>query len=175
MRQSPAISHFEIPMKKSRNLKIEGFMSAAADEARKGMNRNEGGPFGAVVVRDNRVIARAHNRVIKTNDPTAHAEVLAIRAASRALGRFDLSDCVIVSTCEPCPMCLAAIYWAKIRRLYYGCSNKDAARIGFDDRYIYQVLNGHIKKPRLKAVQAGRDSCLPLFRAWSAKKDKVRY
>jgi len=150
-------------------------MSAAAAEARRGMDRNEGGPFGAVVVRDGRVIARGHNRVIKTHDPTAHAEVEAIRKASRKLGRFDLSDCFIVSTCEPCPMCLAAIYWAKIRRLYHACSNKDAARIGFDDRYIYQVLRGKIKRPRLKAIQTERDSCLPLFRAWSKKKDKTRY
>jgi len=150
-------------------------MAAAAAEARRGMDRNEGGPFGTVVVRDGRIIARAHNRVIRTHDPTAHAEVEVIRKASRLLGRFDLSDCFIVSTCEPCPMCLAAIYWAKIRRLYYGCSNKDAARIGFDDRYIYQVLKGRVKTPRLKAFQVERNSCLPLFRAWSAKADKVRY
>ncbi|MCJ7611584.1 MAG: nucleoside deaminase [Candidatus Aminicenantes bacterium] len=139
------------------------------------MNRNEGGPFGAVIIRNDRVVARAHNRVVKTHDPTAHAEVLAIRAASRTLGRFDLSDCVIVSTCEPCPMCLAAIYWAKIRRLYYGCTQEDAARIGFDDRYIYQVLKGQIKKPRLRSINIERDSCLKLFQAWSGKKDKVRY
>jgi len=150
-------------------------MSASAAEARRGMNKNEGGPFGAVVVQNGRIIARAHNRVIKTHDPTAHAEVEAIRKASKALGRFDLSDCYVVSTCEPCPMCLAAIYWAKIRRLYYGCSNKDAARIGFDDRYIYEVLRGQVKTPRLKSVQVDRDSCLPLFRAWSEKMDKTRY
>jgi len=154
---------------------IEELIAAAAAEALRGMNNNEGGPFGAVVVRDGRIISKAHNRVLKTHDPTAHAEVEAIRKASRVLGRFDLSDCVIVSTCEPCPMCLAAIYWAKIRRLYYGCSNKDAARIGFDDRYIYQVLRGEIKRPRLLSIQVGRDSCLPLFRAWSKKKDKTRY
>jgi len=150
-------------------------MAEAAAEARRGMDRNEGGPFGAVVVQNGRIIARAHNRVIKAHDPTAHAEVEAIRKASKALGRFDLSDCYIVSTCEPCPMCLAAIYWAKIRRLYYACSKEDAARIGFDDRYIYEVLRGEIKRPRLLSMQLGRDSCLPLFRAWSAKADKVRY
>jgi len=155
--------------------RIREFMTAAVREASRGMNNNEGGPFGAVVVQDGRIIARAHNRVIKTHDPTAHAEVEAIRKASKTLGRFDLSDCFIVSTCEPCPMCLAAIYWAKIRRLYFGCSNKDAARIGFDDRYIYQVLRGEIKGPRLKAIQTERDSCLPPFRAWEVKKDKIRY
>jgi len=150
-------------------------MSAAAAEARRGMNRNEGGPFGAVIVRNGRIVAQAHNRVIKTHDPTAHAEVLAIRKVSRILGRFDLSDCALYSTCEPCPMCLSAIYWAKIRRLYYGCTQEDAARIRFDDRYIYQVLKGQVKKPRLTSIQIERDSCLKLFQAWSGKKDKVRY
>jgi len=162
-------------MNKPKNSKIEGYMTAAAAEARRGMEHNEGGPFGAVVVRGDRIIARAHNRVIKTHDPTAHAEVEAIRKASRLLGRFDLSDCLVVSTCEPCPMCLAAVYWAKIRLLYFGCSKEDAARIGFDDRYIYRVLKGRIKSPRLKAEQVGKETCLPLFRAWSKKKDKTRY
>jgi guanine deaminase len=139
------------------------------------MDRNEGGPFGAVVVHKGRVVARAHNRVIKTHDPTAHAEVQAIRRASKKLGRFDLSDCEVYSTCEPCPMCLAALYWAKVRRVYYGCGQEDAARVGFDDRYIYGVLQGKVKKPRLKAVRVERDACLELFKAWAAKKDKVRY
>lgn len=151
------------------------FMALAAAEARRGMTRNEGGPFGAVIVRKDRIVARAHNRVIKTHDPTAHAEILALRKASQALGRFDLSDCTLYSTCEPCPMCLAAAYWAKIRRLYYGCSREDAARIRFDDRYIYQVIKGRVARPRLKAVQVERESCLPLFRAWERKTDKVRY
>ncbi len=150
-------------------------MAAAIREASRGMNANEGGPFGAVVVRNGRTVARAHNRVIKTHDPTAHAEVLALRAASRALRRFDLSDCILVSTCEPCPMCLAAAYWAKIRKLYFGCTKEDAARIRFDDRYISQVLKGQVKTPRLRSINIERDSCLKLFQAWSGKKDKVRY
>src|SRR5512136_691190 len=110
------------------------FMRMAIREAEKGMRRNEGGPFGAVIVKDGKVVARAHNRVIKTNDPTAHAEVVAIRKATAKLKRFDLSDCEIYASCEPCPMCFAAIHWAKMRTLYFGCSRKDAAAIGFDDK-----------------------------------------
>jgi guanine deaminase len=150
-------------------------MAAAIREARRGLERNEGGPFGAVVVRHGNVVARAHNRVVKSHDPTAHAEILALRKASRRLGRFDLSDCEVYSTCEPCPMCLAALYWAKVRRLYYGCTREDAARIHFDDRHIYRVIQGRISRPRLKAVRIEREACLPLFRAWARKKDKVRY
>jgi guanine deaminase len=151
------------------------FMAIAIREARRGMEHNEGGPFGAVVVRGGQVVARAHNRVIKTHDPTAHAEILAIRRASKKLGRFDLSDCAIYSTCEPCPMCLAAIYWAKIRRLYYGCTKEDAARIRFDDRHIYGVLKGTVKRPRLKSVRIDRDDCLGLFRTWVKKRNRVQY
>jgi guanine deaminase len=150
-------------------------MAAAIREARRGLERNEGGPFGAVVVRHGNVVARAHNRVVKSHDPTAHAEILALRKASRRLGRFDLSDCEVYSTCEPCPMCLGALYWAKVRRLYYGCTREDAARIHFDDRYIYGVIQGRIASPRLKAVRLKREACLTLFRAWARKKDKVRY
>jgi len=151
------------------------FMSIAIREARRGMDRGEGGPFGAVVVRAGQVAAKAHNQVIKAHDPTAHAEILAIRRASKKLRRFDLSDCAIYSTCEPCPMCLAAIYWAKIRRLYFGCTKEDAARIRFDDRTIYGVLKGTVKRPRLKSVRTDRDACLGLFRAWARKRNRVQY
>jgi len=151
------------------------FMQLAIREAFSGMNKGEGGPFGAVIVHKNRVIAKAHNKVIGTNDPTAHAEILAIRKASKALGRFNLLDCEIYATSQPCPMCMAAIYWAKMRRLFYGCTKEDAAKIHFDDRYLYQVFRGTAKKSRLKAIQLDRNSCLTLFRAWAAKKDKVPY
>ncbi len=153
----------------------QALMLAAVREARRGMTRGEGGPFGAVVVLQGRIVARAHNRVIASHDPTAHAEVLAIRRAARRLSRFDLSDCVLYTTCEPCPMCLAAAYWAKIRRLYYGCTRADAARIRFDDRYIYRVIEGRVKLPRLKAYPLERSACLALFRTWERKTDKVRY
>lgn len=150
-------------------------MEAAIREGRRGVKRGDGGPFGAVLVEGGRIVARAHNRVVKTHDPTAHAEVLALRAASRRLGRFDLSDCVLYSTCEPCPMCLAAAYWAKIRTLYFGCTRDDAARIGFDDSYIYRVIQGKVRRPRLRPNALGRESCLELFKAWRQKKDRVPY
>jgi len=150
-------------------------MKLAIQEALKGMNANQGGPFGAVLVRNGKIISRAHNQVIKNNDPTAHAEILAIRKASKKLGRFDLSDCEIYTTCEPCPMCLAAIHWAKLKKLYYGCTKKDAARINFDDKFIYEAIRGTAKKQKVKAVQIKREECLRLFSAWSKKKDKVQY
>lgn len=150
-------------------------MDLACKEALRGMNNNEGGPFGAVIVKDGKVIAKAHNRVIKTNDPTAHAEIVAIRKASKKLGRFDLADCQIYSTCEPCPMCLAAIHWAKMKMLYYGCTKKDAANINFDDKFIYDVIKEVAKKPQVKKFQVDRDACLRLFTAWKEKEDKVPY
>jgi guanine deaminase len=149
-------------------------MRLAVREARRGMDRNEGGPFGAVVVRGDEVVGRGHNRVLKTNDPTAHAEIIAVRRAARKLGRFDLSDCEIYATCEPCPMCLGAILWARIRHVYYGCTAEDAARVGFDDRKIYDVVRGR----RGGAVQIrplGRKECLSLFEAWRKKPDKIPY
>jgi guanine deaminase len=129
------------------------FMKVAFDEAEIGLKKNHGGPFGAVIVKDGKVIAKAHNEVLKTNDATAHAEITAIRIASKKLKRFDLSDCQVYSTCEPCPMCFSAMHWAKIRKLYYGCTRKDASDIGFDDR----------------------DDCLIPFRQWKLKKNKRKY
>jgi guanine deaminase len=151
------------------------FMNIAIKEAYNGMNKNEGGPFGAVVVQNGKVIARAHNQVIQTNDPTSHAEIVAIRKASKKLGRFDLSDCELYSVCEPCPMCFAAIHWAKIKRLYFACTRRDAARIGFDDNYIYKVIKGTATKQQVKISQMGREKCLPLFNAWGKKPDKTQY
>jgi len=151
------------------------FMALAVREALKGMNGNEGGPFGAVIVRDKKVIAKDHNKVVRTNDPTAHAEMLAIRKASQKLGRFNLSDCEMYSTCEPCPMCLAAIHWAKMKKLYFGCTRKDAARIGFDDASIYQVIRGTAAKRQVVLKQMHRQECLHLFDIWEKKPDKVRY
>jgi guanine deaminase len=151
------------------------FMEVALKEARQGMEKNEGGPFGAVIVKNSIVIAKAHNQVILTNDPTAHAEILAIRKAAKKLGRFNLSDCEIYSTCEPCPMCLAAIHWAKMKKFYFGCTGKDAARIGFDDRTIYQVIRGTAAKKHLVMKQMHRQECLHLFKIWEKKPDKVRY
>ena len=150
-------------------------MRAAIRMAQKGMDLNEGGPFGAVIVRENEIIAKAYNRVIKTNDPTAHAEILAIRKASKKLGRFDLSDCEIFSTCEPCPMCLGAIIWAKIKILYYGCTKEDADRIEFSDKVIYESFTGPPENRIIQSIQMEQDACLPLFEAWEKKEDKIRY
>ena len=150
-------------------------MKAALEEAVYGLNHNHGGPFGAVIVRNEKIIAKAHNKVILMNDPTAHAEILAIRIASGKLRRFDLSDCELYSTCEPCPMCLGAIHWAKMRKLSFGCNRNDAANIGFDDRFIYDVIKGNAIKPQVKQRQIGRKQCLKTFRLWELKDDKVKY
>jgi guanine deaminase len=149
-------------------------MQLAVAQAYLGMRKNAGGPFGAVIVRGGRVISKGHNQVIETNDPTAHAEIVAIRRASARLKRFDLSDCEIYSTCEPCPMCLAAIAWAKIRTVYFGCTREDAEKIGFRDKAFYDLLGRKASKA-LKRVRVGRRDCLGPFRAWERKKDKVTY
>lgn len=155
--------------------KSHKFMAVAIKEAFKGMRANQGGPFGAVIVRNGKIIAKCHNKVIATNDPTAHAEVNAIRKATAKLKRFGLSDCEIYSSCEPCPMCLAAIHWAKMRVLYYGCTRKDAANIGFDDNFIYDVLKGKAKKKQVQVIQTDRQECLKPFDEWRGKRNKVKY
>lgn len=118
------------------------FMKEALDEACRGVALGEGGPFGAVITRDNIVISRGHNRVLQTNDPTAHAEVVAIRDACASLGRFSLHDCVLHTTCLPCPMCFAAVHWAKIPRVVYSAEAADAAAVGFDDQFLYDAIRG---------------------------------
>lgn len=136
---------------------------------------NGGGPFGAVIARKGEIVATGCNRVTASNDPTAHAEVSAIRAACRELGTFDLSGCTIYTSCEPCPMCLAAIYWAHLDKVFYGNDQHDAAAIGFDDSFIYREL---ALKPadRSKQMEALlRDEALGAFRDWEEKDDKVEY
>jgi guanine deaminase len=151
------------------------FMRLAIEAARKGVESGMGGPFGAVIVRDDEVISVAHNEVIGTNDPTAHAEVIAIRRASAKLGRFDLSDCAIYSTCEPCPMCLTAIHCAGIKELYFGADRHDSAVGGFDPDYIYQVAAGTADSPLLRPTIIDRRECVALFHDWSKKTDRVMY
>ena len=150
------------------------FIKIAAKEAFRGIRKNEGGPFGAVIVKDSKIISKAHNLVLKTNDPTAHAEVNAIRKASKKLGRFDLNDCEIYASCEPCPMCLSAIYWARIKKVYYGCSEKDAEKLGFDDRKINDIFNGN-KNEAINMEQIKREECLKPFDEFMNKKDKIIY
>ena len=151
------------------------FMTIAIKEANKGLKKNDGGPFGAVIVKKGKVIAKGHNEVLKTNDPTAHAEINAIREATSKLKRFDLSDCEIYSTCEPCPMCFSAIHWAKMKKLYFGCTRADAAKIGFDDKFIYDVLKGKSHKKQVKTVKLDREKCLKPFKEWDLKQDKKQY
>jgi guanine deaminase len=150
-------------------------MRAAVAEARRGVAKGEGGPFGAVVVKDGVIIARGCNRVAASNDPTAHAEIVALRRAAKKLGRFHLADCEIFTTCEPCPMCLAALQWARIRRYHYGCTRHDAARLGFADKAIYEGLAGKRNRGRPRAIPLLRDACHEVFDFWRGKKDKIRY
>ncbi len=151
------------------------FLKAAIEEAIYGVENNHGGPFGAVVVREGKIIARGHNKVILNNDPTDHAEMIAIRDAAGKLGRFDLSDCELYTSCEPCPMCFSAIYWAKIPKVYYGCTREDAAQIGFDDNYIYEVIMGAASDKRAEFRQMGRELCLGVFEQWKNKDGKRHY
>lgn len=137
--------------------------------------KHGGGPFGAVIVKEGKIIAEAANRVTLDNDPTAHAEVNAIRQAARSLGRFDLSGCDIYTSCEPCPMCLGAIYWAHLDHIYYGCNRRDAADAGFDDEFIYQELSlAPAERQKMMEVLLP-DESLAAFRMWKEKKDKRRY
>ena len=149
------------------------WMKIAYDEATAGMLANEGGPFGAVILKDGELIAKAHNRVLLSNDPTAHAEVNAIREASQKLERFDLSDCVLYTTCMPCPMCLGAIMWARIGTVYYGATEEDAAKGGFDDLRFYEMLQG--QKEGLTLTQIDQKESASLFDVWNEKEDKVSY
>ncbi|MDD3102095.1 MAG: nucleoside deaminase [Patescibacteria group bacterium] len=151
------------------------FMCIAVLEAWKALKTKDGGPFGVVIVRNKKIISRGHNKVIKTNDPTAHAEIVAIRKATKKLKRFDLSDCEIYSSCEPCPMCFAAIHWAKIKKLYYGCTQQDAANIGFDDKFIYDAIKGTAKRKQVTTKQVNRQECLEPFKKWKSIKNKTRY
>ncbi len=151
------------------------FMRTASKEAMEGVKKGHGGPFGAVIVKDNIIIARAHNEVIKNNDPTDHAEMIAIRSAAKKLGRFDLSDCELYTSCEPCPMCLSAIHWAKIGKVYFGCTRDDAAEIGFDDKYIYDVIKGTADHKKVDLEQKDRSICLEAFKEWKANENKVQY
>ncbi len=139
------------------------------------MKANCGGPFGAVVVRKGKIVGRGWNRVTSANDPTAHAEVSAIRDACRKLETFQLDDCELYTSCEPCPMCLAAIYWARFRKVYYANTRKDAAKIDFDDDLIYREVAKPVSRRLIPMKQLLRIEALEVFQAWKSKMDKVRY
>ena len=137
--------------------------------------KNGGGPFGAVIVQNGEVIATGVNRVTANCDPTAHAEVSAIRAACQKLHTFDLSDCTIYTSCEPCPMCLGAIYWAHIGKMFYGNTKVDAKNIGFDDSFIYDEIDLSIEKRKLQSLQLLPQEAIAAFQAWELNDEKVEY
>ena len=151
------------------------FMRRAIDLSYEKMNAGLGGPFGAVIVRDGSVIAEGWNRVWSAVDPTAHAEVVAIRRACRALGDYHLTDCSIYTSCEPCPMCLGAIYWARLEIIYYANTRGDAAAIGFDDSFVYDELALPLGQRRIPAQCLLRDEAVAVFQAWQDKADKLLY
>jgi len=153
----------------------EKFMGEAIKLSLKGVLSGKGGPFGAIVVKNNQIIAEDHNRVTSTNDPTAHAEVVAIRKACKKLKTFNLVGCELYTSCEPCPMCLGAIYWSHLDAVYFANTKKDAASIGFDDLFIYQEINRPIDKRRTKFKQIMHAEALTAFDLWRSKIDKTRY
>jgi tRNA(Arg) A34 adenosine deaminase TadA len=151
------------------------FMKRAIELAETGMNKNEGGPFGCVVVKDGIILGESYNSVISSNDPTAHAEIIAIRQACNALNSFQLKGCTIYSSCEPCPMCLGAIYWARPDKVYYACDRNDAAYIEFDDQYIYDEMSKGIGDRSIQFVRLLREDSLSVFKKWRDKEDKTCY
>ena len=157
------------------NTQDRQFMDRAIQLARYGMELNAGGPFGAVVVRDQEIIGEGYNEVTSANDPTAHAEIVAIRLACETLNSFQLEGCTIYSTCEPCPMCLGAIYWARPDRIVYACTRSDVAAIGFDDMHIFHELIKPDDQREITMQYVMRKEALALLQEWENKKDKLEY
>ena len=150
-------------------------MREAIGLAREGMRAGRGGPFGAVVVREGRIVGRGANSVLSDRDPTAHAEIVALRDACRALGTHELSGCEVYSSCEPCPMCLAALYWARVDRLWYAATQEDAAAAGFDDSLIYREVREPPRRRRLAMRPLLRNEAVGLFTEWSELPGKIPY
>ncbi len=153
----------------------EEFLNEAFNAAFQSILENAGGPFGAVVVKDGKIIAKGGNQVVSQNDPTAHAEIVAIREACRKLNTFDLTGSVLYATCEPCPMCLSAIYWANIATVYYSSTRLDAAGIGFRDSHIYEELDKDPADRRLEFRQIAHPRAAELLSTWKIKFDKIPY
>jgi len=150
------------------------FMKRAIELSIKSVNSGTG-PFGAVLVKDNQIIAEGFNKVTTSNDPTSHAEIVAIRMACKVLNNFNLEGCDLYTTCEPCPMCLSAIYWARINKIYYANTRVDAQKIDFSDAMIYEELNKTIKDRKIPMHQMMRDDALKAFDMWNKKEDKIKY
>lgn len=151
------------------------YMKRAIELSRIHMHKGAGGPFGAVIVKDGKIIGEGWNQVTSTNDPTAHAEIVAIRSATKNIGHFDLQGAVLYTSCEPCPMCLAATYWARISKIYYGNTRQDAAAIQFDDDFIYQEIPKALAERKIPMAQLLPEEAHEVFKEWSLKVDKVPY
>src|SRR5438034_1441921 len=150
----------------------KGFLERAIELSRQGMNQGNGGPFGCVIVVNKEIVGEGYNMVTSTNDPTAHAEIVAIRQACKKLKTFQLYDCEIYTSCEPCPMCLGAIYWARPKKVYFANTREDAAAIGFDDQMIYDELGCEHSARKIPIVNLGRIVALKVFEEWNIKKDQ---
>ena len=153
----------------------EYFMEKAVELSLENMRAGKGGPFGAIIVRQGKIVGTGANHVTSDNDPTAHAEVVAIRDACKNLGTFQLDDCEIYTSCEPCPMCLAAIYWARPKAIYYANTRKDAADIGFDDDFLYEELKKNLEERSLPIHQLDKSNALKVFDEWKRKTAKIEY
>ena len=151
------------------------FMQAAVDLARHGMNNGIGGPFGCIIVKGDTIVGKGCNSVSSSNDPTAHAEVVAIRDACQHLQTFQLTDCEIYTSCEPCPMCMGAIYWARPKKVYFGATRYDAAAAGFDDSLIYQELTAPLHERIIEIVNVGREKAIIVFDEWVVKPNRISY
>lgn len=153
----------------------KSFLDRAIELSRQGMLNNEGGPFGSVVVYNNQIIGEGNNKVTSLNDPTAHAEVVAIRNACKHLGSYQLTDCDIYTSCEPCPMCLGAIYWARPRRVIYANTRNEAAAIAFDDAFIYDEINAPLNDRKIPFIHVPANEALAVFSEWKSRIDKKEY
>lgn len=151
------------------------YMLAACQEAQEGMMHNHGGPFGAIIVMDGKIIGKGHNRVTSNNDPTAHAEVMAIRDACQHVKNFHLNEAVLYTSCEPCPMCMAAIYWANIKKVYFASNRNDAEKIGFDDKFIYDQLQLPLENRSIEMLHLQVPLADEIFSEWVEKSDKTEY
>jgi len=151
------------------------FMQRAIELSLKNIKENRGGPFGAVIVKDNKIIAEGTNLVTSTNDTTAHAEITAIRSACKVLNNFHLNGCQMYTSCEPCPMCLGAAYWANLEKIFYANTKHDAAKIGFDDSFIYDQLNKPYESRKIPMINTPNNAAIEAFTLWAGKQDKIPY
>ncbi len=151
------------------------YMNEAIKAALRGLKNNDGGPFGCIIVKDGEIVGLGNNKVTSTNDPTAHAEVIAIRDACKNLDTFQLDGCTVYTSCEPCPMCLGAIYWARPEKVFYGSNKDDAAAVGFDDEFIYQEIELAYNERSIPFEQVSRNDALQLFKQWSETEGKEHY